>query len=156
MLMQRWKWTITGGVQGVGFRPFVYRAALNARVTGQVSNTPEGVVIEVQGNDSALQAFEEAFSATIPPLARIVTWERETAAPLPDEDAFRIVKSTGGQGHQVLISPDVATCADCLADMDDPSNRRHRYAFTNCTNCGPRYTITHSIPYASCHQYAIR
>ncbi len=147
MLMQRWKWIITGGVQGVGFRPFVYRAALSAQVTGQVSNTPEGVLIEVQGDDCALQAFEEAFAANIPPLARIVTWERGTADPLPDEDAFRIVKSTGGHGHQVLISPDVATCDDCLADMDDPENRRHDYAFTNCTNCGPRYTITRSIPY---------
>jgi hydrogenase maturation protein HypF len=147
MRTERWKWIITGGVQGVGFRPFVYKAALQAGVTGRVLNTPEGVLIEVQGSPELLHAFEEAFNATVPPLARIVTWDRETCRPLPDEDAFRIVKSTGGVGHQVLISPDVATCDDCIADLRNPANRRHRYAFTNCTNCGPRYTITRSIPY---------
>ncbi len=147
MLMQRWKWIITGGVQGVGFRPFVYKAALHARVTGRVLNTPEGVLIEVQGAPEQLGLFEETFQATIPPLARIVTWDRENLDPLPGEDAFQILKSAGGHGHQVLISPDVATCDDCIADMRDPENRRHRYAFTNCTNCGPRYTITRSIPY---------
>lgn len=147
MLTQRWKWIITGGVQGVGFRPFVYKAALQAGVTGQVLNTPEGVLIEIQGALDRLQAFEQAFEATMPPLARIVTWERETVETVCGEDAFRILKSTGGHGHQVLISPDVATCDDCLGDMDDPANRRHSYAFTNCTNCGPRYTITRSIPY---------
>jgi len=147
MLMQRWKWIITGGVQGVGFRPFVYKAALHAQVTGQISNTSQGVLIEVQGRSEQLRTFEQTFEATLPPLARIVTWERETTAPRPGESAFEILKSTGGQGHQVLISPDVATCADCIADMRDPDNRRHRYAFTNCTNCGPRYTITRSIPY---------
>ncbi|MGE4440550.1 MAG: carbamoyltransferase HypF [Desulfomicrobium sp.] len=147
MLMQRWKWIITGGVQGVGFRPFVYKAALQARVTGRVLNTPEGVLIEVQGGPEQLCLFEDTFQATIPPLARIVTWDREHLDPLPEEDAFQILKSTGGQGHQVLISPDVATCDDCIADMRDPANRRYRYAFTNCTNCGPRYTITRSIPY---------
>lgn len=147
MRTERWKWIITGGVQGVGFRPFVYKAALQAEVTGQVLNTPEGVLIEVQGSRDQLRAFETGFNANIPPLARIVTWERDTAEPLPGEDAFRIVKSTGGVGHQVLISPDVATCDDCIADLRDPAGRRHRYAFTNCTNCGPRYTITRSIPY---------
>ena len=147
MLMQRWKWIITGGVQGVGFRPFVYKAALHARVTGRVLNTPEGVLIEVQGAPEQLGLFEDTFQATIPPLARIVTWDRETLDPLPAEDAFQILKSTGGHGHQVLISPDVATCDDCIADMRDPENRRYRYAFTNCTNCGPRYTITRAIPY---------
>jgi hydrogenase maturation protein HypF len=147
MRIQRWKWIITGGVQGVGFRPFVYKAALHARVTGKVLNTPEGVLIEVQGSPEQLRDFETQFNATVPPLARIVTWDRETVAAEPDEDTFRIVKSTAGSGHQVLISPDVATCDDCIADLRDPENRRFRYAFTNCTNCGPRYTITRSIPY---------
>ena len=136
MRTERWKWIITGGVQGVGFRPFVYKAALEARVTGLVLNTPEGVLIEVQGGRERLEAFEAGFNANVPPLARIVTWERETADPVPDEEDFRILKSTGGAGHQVLISPDVATCDDCIADLRDPANRRHRYAFTNCTNCG--------------------
>ena len=145
--MQRWKWIITGGVQGVGFRPFVYKAALHARVSGRVLNTPEGVLIEVQGAPKQLALFEDTFQATIPPLARIVTWDRQTIEILSDEDSFQIQKSTGGHGHQVLISPDVATCDDCMRDMRDPANRRYRYAFTNCTNCGPRYTITRSIPY---------
>ena len=147
MRTERWKWIITGGVQGVGFRPFVYKAALQAGVTGRVLNTPDGVLIEVQGSPGQLAVFEERFNATLPPLARIVTWDRDVAEPLPDEEAFRIVKSEGGAGHQVLISPDVATCDDCVADLRDPAGRRHRYAFTNCTNCGPRYTITRSIPY---------
>mgnify|MGYP003585132278 CR=1 FL=1 len=147
MRTERWKWIITGGVQGVGFRPFVYKAALLAGTTGQVRNSPEGVVIEIQGSPEELRAFEDGFNASIPPLARIVTWEREAIEPLDGEKEFSIVKSAGGVGHQVLISPDVATCDDCIADLRDPANRRHRYAFTNCTNCGPRYTITRSIPY---------
>lgn len=142
--MKRWKWIITGGVQGVGFRPCVYRSALQARVTGRVANTPQGVVIEIQGSDESLAAFERIFSANLPPLARIVTWERERLPSMDRESGFLIMQSTGGHGHQVLISPDVATCAECLADIQDPGGRRHRYAFTNC---GPRYTITRSIPY---------
>ncbi len=147
MGISRWKWIITGGVQGVGFRPFVYKAALQAQVTGQVSNTAEGVLIEVQGRAEQLANFERIFEATVPPLARIVTWKKEATSPVPAENAFLILKSTGGQGHQVLISPDVSTCDDCMAEIGDPANRRHRYPFTNCTNCGPRYTITRSIPY---------
>lgn len=147
MPTHRWKWIITGGVQGVGFRPFVYRTALAAGVTGQVSNSPDGVLIEVQGTSEQLAVFERIFDDNVPPLARIVTRERWTVDVRPDEDVFAILKSTAGPGHQVLISPDVATCDDCLADMADPDNRRLGYAFTNCTNCGPRYTITRSIPY---------
>lgn len=145
--MNRWRWTITGGVQGVGFRPFVYRSAQAAGVTGLVGNTCSGVVIEVQGAAQNLARFEEIFSSSLPPLARIVTWERETLRPHAEETQFRILASSGGSGHHVLISPDVAVCADCIQDLNDPQNRRHGYAFTNCTNCGPRYTITRSIPY---------
>ena len=145
--MKRWKWIITGGVQGVGFRPFVYKSALGAAVSGHVGNTSEGVVIEVQGEPGQLAAFEELFAANLPPLARIADWKRQEIAPEAGETGFRIKKSTGGAGHQVLISPDVATCADCLRDTLEPGGRRHHYPFTNCTNCGPRYTITRSIPY---------
>lgn len=145
--MARIQWIITGGVQGVGFRPFVYKAALLAGITGTIANTSEGVVIEAQGTSDALQEFERIFHQTLPPLARIVDWNRAQLAPIMEETAFTIIKSTGGSGHQVLISPDVATCTDCLADMSDPANRRFGYPFTNCTNCGPRYTITRSIPY---------
>ena len=105
------------------------------------------MVVEIQGSTEDLAGFEDIFTANLPPLARIVTWKREILPPCGGETGFRILASTGGAGHQVLISPDVAVCADCLKDLCDPVNRRHGYAFTNCTNCGPRYTITRSIPY---------
>ena len=145
--MNRWRWVLTGAVQGVGFRPFVYKTAQATGVTGQVANTSSGVVVEIQGSMEDLAAFEDIFTANLPPLARIATWKREILPPRAGETGFRILASTGGAGHQVLISPDVAVCADCLRDLRDPANRRHGYAFTNCTNCGPRYTIIRSIPY---------
>ncbi|WP_461210340.1 carbamoyltransferase HypF [Desulfocurvus sp. DL9XJH121] len=145
--MTRKRFTITGAVQGVGFRPFVYRLALEAGLTGSVRNTPEGVIIEVQGGEGTVRGFGHDLHAKLPPLARIVTCEERGLDAAPGEEAFEIVASTGGEGHSVLISPDTATCADCLADIMDPANPRHLYPFTNCTNCGPRYTITRSIPY---------
>lgn len=145
--MNRWRWVLTGAVQGVGFRPFVYKTAQATGVTGQVANTSSGVVVEIQGSMEDLAAFEDVFTANLPPLARIATWKREILPPRAGETGFHILPSTGGAGHQVLISPDVAVCADCLKDLRDPANRRHGYAFTNCTNCGPRYTIIRSIPY---------
>ncbi len=137
---------VAGQVQGVGFRPFVYRLALELGLSGFVRNTPEGVRIEVEGDPGAVADFGRRLPAEIPPLARILA-HTDTAVPAQGEDAFRIQASAAGAGHEVLISPDVATCPDCLADMADPRNRRYRYPFTNCTNCGPRYTITRSIPY---------
>lgn len=139
--------TVTGAVQGVGFRPFVYRIAREHGLTGGVRNAPEGVVIEVQGPPGAVAAFEADLPGKLPPLASIVSCDRQELAPVPGEAEFVILASTAGQGHSVLISPDTATCADCLADMADPAGRRHDYPFTNCTNCGPRYTITRSVPY---------
>lgn len=139
--------TVTGAVQGVGFRPFVYRIAREHGLTGSVRNTPEGVAVEVQGPPGAVDAFEHDLLHRLPPLARIVSCVRRELDAVPGEAAFAILASTAGQGHNVLISPDTATCADCLADMDDPAGRRHDYPFTNCTNCGPRYTITRSVPY---------
>lgn len=136
---------VQGQVQGVGFRPFVYRLALELGLTGLVRNAPEGVVVEVQGARAG--EFRARLEAELPPLARIVGLEETDAEGVAGEAAFRIEASAPGQGHAVLISPDVATCADCLADMADPDNRRFGYPFTNCTNCGPRYTITRSIPY---------
>ena len=139
---------LTGQVQGVGFRPFIYREAARLRLTGFVGNTPEGVRIEVQGEENALLLFSR-FSEHLPPLARIASLTRRDAPLLEGEDSFRIEESSAGKhrGHSVLVSPDVAPCSDCLDDMADPENRRFGYAFTNCTNCGPRYTITRSIPY---------
>ncbi|MFZ5425964.1 MAG: carbamoyltransferase HypF [Thermodesulfobacteriota bacterium] len=144
---ERDRHVVVGRVQGVGFRPFVYRLALNHALTGHVLNSPEGVVIEVQGGRARLDGFSRDLVETLPPLAMIVKHSRENIDPVENEEAFVIKQSERGQGHHVLVSPDVATCPDCLADMADPSGRRHRYPFTNCTNCGPRYTITKSLPY---------
>ncbi|BAH75847.1 carbamoyltransferase HypF [Solidesulfovibrio magneticus] len=135
-----------GQVQGVGFRPFVYRLARELGLTGWVQNTPEGVVIEAEGPAEAVSAFSRRLPAELPPLARLLAFSA-TPVPPTGEAGFHILASAPGSGHDVLISPDVATCPDCLADMADPGNRRHRYPFTNCTNCGPRYTITRRVPY---------
>ncbi|MGE4298150.1 MAG: carbamoyltransferase HypF [Desulfovibrionaceae bacterium] len=146
----RRRFTVTGQVQGVGFRPFVFRIALEHRLDGFVRNTPEGVVIEVQGPPRRVDAFGHDLEHALPPLAQIISC---VATDLPPEQkgtagsGFAILESTSGAGHQVLISPDTATCPDCLAEVFDPAGRRHLYPFTNCTNCGPRYTITRSIPY---------
>lgn len=144
--MKRQAYIIGGQVQGVGFRPFVYRTATREGLTGHVGNTSDGVRIEVQGTPEALAAFDRALTREAPPLARITALRREDL-PVTEESGFAIALSEGRQGHAVLVSPDVATCDRCLADMRDPANRRYRYPFTNCTDCGPRYTITHSIPY---------
>ncbi|MGD9609732.1 MAG: carbamoyltransferase HypF [Desulfovibrionaceae bacterium] len=142
----RCRHVVSGQVQGVGFRPFVYRLARELELTGFVRNTPEGVCIEVEGPPWAVAAFDRRLPAEIPPLARLVGHARQPLPPIGDTD-FRIEASAPGHGHAVLISPDIATCPDCLADLRDPANRRYRYPFTNCTNCGPRYTITRRVPY---------
>ncbi|MFW5497897.1 MULTISPECIES: carbamoyltransferase HypF [unclassified Maridesulfovibrio] len=139
--------TVTGQVQGVGFRPFVYKTALKHDLSGTVLNSPEGVLIELQGSEDALNGFDQSFKDDLPRLARIVSLEKKNLEVVAGEEQFCILASTAGEGHCVLISPDVATCPDCFADMNDPQNRRYEYPFTNCTNCGPRYTITKSIPY---------
>lgn len=147
-VLARRKFTVSGQVQGVGFRPFVYRIAADHALTGTVSNTAAGVFIEVQGPPESVAAFGHDLANKLPPLARVVSCTHEDIPVVRDEEGFRIVASgDGGAGHEVLISADVATCDDCLADMNDPANRRHLYPFTNCTNCGPRYTITRFIPY---------
>ncbi len=146
--MQRRRLIISGQVQGVGFRPFVYREAVARGLSGYVGNTPDGVIIEVQGPAAALDGLEDALRHNPPPLARIVTLETVAVPLLADEAAFSIRHSdAGGHGHKVLISPDVATCDDCLRELFDPHDRRYLYPFINCTSCGPRYTITRSIPY---------
>ena len=145
--MKRHGYIIGGQVQGVGFRPFVYRVATREGLTGHVGNTSDGVRVEVQGTPESLAAFARALERELPPLARITALRGEELPPEEGERAFAIAQSEGRQGHAVLVSPDVATCDRCLADMRDPVNRRYRYPFTNCTDCGPRYTITRSIPY---------
>ncbi len=145
--MIRKQLTVQGQVQGVGFRPFVFRVAVHSGVSGWVKNAPEGVIVQIQGSSAQIEDFLRTFDAGLPPLARITDLRHQDIDTVPGEKGFAIHTSTGGEGHQVLISPDVATCPDCLREIFDPGDRRHFYPFTNCTNCGPRYTITRSIPY---------
>ena len=141
----RFRIVVAGQVQGVGFRPTVYKLALDSGLTGFVRNASEGVVIEVQGADAAV--FADRLRCSLPPLARITSMAVEAVSLRPDEKGFAILRSVTAEGHQVLISPDMATCADCLRELFDQRDRRYRYPFINCTNCGPRLTITRSIPY---------
>jgi hydrogenase maturation protein HypF len=136
--------TLTGIVQGVGFRPFVRRLADRLGVRGRVSNTAGGVVIEAEAADPA--AFLAALKGEAPPHARIESFTVEELAPA-GYSAFEIDASRPEAGAFTLVSPDLATCPDCLREIFDPSDRRHGYPFTNCTNCGPRYSITRDVPY---------
>ena len=137
---------VAGIVQGVGFRPFVYRLANECGLTGLIANTPAGVSIEVQGEAEAVERFLERLPKEIPPLAKI-TGLTPRDAELHQETAFRIEASRMDAAARALISPDVSVCEDCLREMMNPRDRRFRYPFINCTNCGPRFTIIHDIPY---------
>ncbi len=137
---------VNGIVQGVGFRPFVYQLAARCGLTGEVANTSAGVTIHIEGRPEAIRRFEQALSQSPPLLARIVEIVSRPEAFKHYTD-FRITASRGDSAMATLISPDVAVCADCLSEMFDPADRRHRYPFINCTNCGPRYTIIDDIPY---------
>ncbi|MGD8464385.1 MAG: carbamoyltransferase HypF [Anaerolineae bacterium] len=138
--------SVRGVVQGVGFRPFVYRLAHDHELNGWVLNHSGGVEIEVEGPQPALEAFVHDLRADAPPLARIVAVE-VADAPLNGYARFEIRHSQAEAGRYQLISPDIATCDDCLGELLDPADRRYRYPFTNCTNCGPRFTIIRDIPY---------
>jgi hydrogenase maturation protein HypF len=144
--LERKQISVRGVVQGVGFRPFVYRLAHDHGLTGWVLNHSGGVEIEVEGTPSTLDAFVHALTAQAPPLACIVNVE-VTGAPPVNYDRFEIRHSVAEEGRYQLISPDIATCADCLRELLDADDRRYRYPFTNCTNCGPRFTIIRDIPY---------
>jgi hydrogenase maturation protein HypF len=144
--LARKKVSVRGVVQGVGFRPFVYRLAHEHGLAGWVLNHSGGVEMEVEGQDQALEAFVRGLTEQAPPLARIVSIEAEDA-PLAGYAGFEIRHSVAEEGRYQLISPDIATCADCRHELLDPQDRRYRYPFTNCTNCGPRFTIIRDIPY---------
>lgn len=145
--MTRKQIIVNGRVQGVGFRPFVYRIAKELGLTGWVKNSSLGVVIEIQGEERSLDKFIYNLQNKLPRLAKIVDLKVKDIDFCREESEFNIVLSQKGDGHNVLISPDVCICDDCKKDIFDPNNRRYLYPFTNCTNCGPRYTITYSIPY---------
>ncbi len=137
---------IEGIVQGVGFRPHVHGLATRLGLSGWVRNDPTGVDLEVEGHPERVAEFRESLEGAPPPLAVISSthWDE-----MPPEGAigFSILRSEGGGAASAWISPDVAVCPDCLREMADPGDRRHRYPFINCTNCGPRYTILLDLPY---------
>ena len=163
MSVQRVRIHITGIVQGVGMRPFVYREAVAAGVRGWVLNAGDGVHIEATAEQAALDAFVHALRDCAPAAARIdgiVVSPAEDAvgederscshAPTHGADArepFRILASSEDAERTTLVSPDIATCPDCLRELFDPGDRRYHYPFINCTNCGPRFTIIRSLPY---------
>ena len=157
---------VSGIVQGVGFRPYVYRLATGRHLRGTIRNTPAGVTIEIQGPAETVQNFVEHLSAEAPPLARItsvavhdvpcvavqisavqISAVQIGAVQTGGDQDFRIVHSREGEEVRTLISPDVAICPDCLRELFDSNDRRYRYPFINCTNCGPRFTIVRDIPY---------
>ncbi len=147
---------VSGIVQGVGFRPYVYRLATGRHLKGTIRNTSAGVTIEIQGPAETVQDFVEHLPAEAPPLARITNVAVQdvpcvvvpSSAALSESDRdFQIIHSHERDEVRTLISPDVAICPDCLREMFDPGDRRHRYPFINCTNCGPRFTIIRDIPY---------
>ena len=137
---------LRGTVQGVGMRPWVYRLAREHGVTGSVCNDPSGVSIEAFGEPAAVTAFESALRLAPPPAAVIDTLE-SSPLPVASPEAFVIVQTRGGEGRRVSIPADLATCDECAREILDPANRRYRYPFTNCTNCGPRFTISTDVPY---------
>lgn len=137
---------VTGVVQGVGFRPFVFRLATSLKLSGHVGNDTDGVFIEVQGPLGPVSAFEARLSSEAPPLSRVLRVDSAPLRPI-EEEGFRVVASRGGAPVSTLVAPDVAVCDECLAELFDPADRRYRYPFINCTNCGPRFTITVRLPY---------
>jgi hydrogenase maturation protein HypF len=137
--------TVRGVVQGVGFRPFVHRLASELRLSGHVSNNAGGVVVEVEGDRAAVEAFCRRVGDQAPPLACVTSVTYETV-PALGTAGFTIQPSERGEGR-TLLPPDTATCADCLRELADPSDRRHRHPFITCTHCGPRLTIATGMPY---------
>lgn len=146
LTLRRLKIDVQGIVQGVGFRPFVYRLALRHGLAGSVGNSEAGVAIEIEGPSAAVDAFLYTLRVDAPPLARILDLNSVELIPIQLQ-GFTIGESTHNARASALLSPDIATCEDCLRELSDPTDRRYRYPFLNCTNCGPRFTIIRSVPY---------
>ena len=137
---------VRGTVQGVGFRPYVYRLASELSLDGHVLNDAHGVLLEAEGAPQAVERFLHRLEPEAPPLARVERTESEWLPPR-DESGFRIRPSPSGGLADAPVAADSATCDDCLRELFDPADRRHRYPFINCTNCGPRFTIVRGVPY---------
>jgi hydrogenase maturation protein HypF len=137
---------VAGIVQGVGFRPYIFRLADRLRLSGFVNNNSDGVSIEIEGNEDSIQKFIATLKFQPPPLSQVIRIDvREISKK--DETQFQILQSEAFQQRNTLISPDISTCEDCTHELLEPEDRRYLYPFTNCTNCGPRYTIISDIPY---------
>lgn len=145
--VQRTVLKIAGQVQGVGFRPFVYRLAVEMDLAGFVLNDSSGVTVELQGSGDRLEEFVRRLGEESPPLARITGFRRWPVDVVPDEKSFEIRPSAAGEVADAQVTVDTAVCRQCLTEMKDPADPRYRYPFINCTNCGPRYTIVRRIPY---------
>ncbi len=146
-MLQRKKISVQGQVQGVGFRPFIYTLAHELMLSGFVLNDTYGVIIEIQGESCKIENFLSSLKIKLPPLAKITEQHCQDIPLIDAENTFDILESTGNNNENILISPDTAPCEDCISDIFDAENRRYLYPFTNCTNCGPRYTITKNLPY---------
>src|SRR5919106_692559 len=142
---QRRRIRVRGTVQGVGFRRFVYGLANSGGLTGFVLNDPAGVLIEVEGPPPSIPEFIQRISTEAPAMSVIGSIEEETI-PLRGSISFEIRTSTAEGAVEAYVAADAATCDECLAEIGDPSARRYRYPFTNCTNCGPRFTIVRAVP----------
>ncbi|MFE7775045.1 carbamoyltransferase HypF [Streptomyces sp. NPDC057445] len=148
--VQRRRVTVRGVVQGVGFRPYVYTLATGLELTGHVTNTGDGVIAEVEGPLLAVAGFCERLAVDAPPLA-LVESVHDEEVPTLGGTGFSILASLTDGPVRTLVSPDTATCADCLAELADPADRRHRHPFITCTHCGPRFTIVTGLPYDRDH-----
>lgn len=146
MILIRKKINVQGIVQGVGFRPFIFNLAVSHKLTGFVSNTPQGVIIEVEGTIKQIDNFIDNIKLKAPPLS-LITDISSKEIKLIKSKKFITKISSSNESIATLISPDVAVCQDCLKELLDPNDRRFHYPFINCTNCGPRYTIIDNIPY---------
>jgi hydrogenase maturation protein HypF len=147
---RRTRIAVRGAVQGVGFRPFVYALAAELRLAGWVQNSPQGVQIEVEGEVAALEEFQMRLTRDRPPHAFFTSLEL-TWLDAAGANGFEIRPSAAGGERRALVLPDIAICADCRREVLDPDDRRHQYPFTNCTHCGPRYTIVEALPYDRAH-----
>src|SRR5258708_23554092 len=149
---------IGGAVQGVGFRPFIYRLATSLKLTGWVSNSTEGVAIEAEGTMPDLETFLLRIGQEKPPLSSIQTLEHVYLDTV-SYHTFEIRQSQTNGNKRAFVVPDIATCPECLKELFDPANRRFLYPFTNCTHCGPRFSIIQAMPYdrpnATMHKFTM-
>ncbi|QMU69631.1 carbamoyltransferase HypF [Streptacidiphilus sp. P02-A3a] len=148
--VRRRRLLVHGVVQGVGFRPFVYTLATGLGLAGHVTNTSQGVLVEVEGAESAVALFCARIVDRTPPLAVVESVDHHELSPAGGS-GFAILASSGDGSAATLVPPDVATCADCLAELSDPADRRYRHPFVSCVNCGPRFSIVTGLPYDRAH-----